>query len=127
MGPPPRKFTILDLMLLVAATAIGFAIMRAYSLEALRNDLAPYPDLPKVLLTAWAYVVATLPVPAAWSVALLACRLRRPRPRWRRLASRPGFVASGAVGLVIAIRIAGFLTLMARTVGNPSYNLILLR
>ena len=34
-------------------------------------------------------------------------------------------VASGAVGLVIAIRIAGFLTLLARTVGNPSYDLSL--
>ena len=35
MGPSPRKFTVLDVMLLVAGTAVGLAIMRAYNLNSL--------------------------------------------------------------------------------------------
>jgi hypothetical protein len=121
MGTPSRRFSVLDGMFLVAASAIGFAVMRSYSLEVLHNNLTPYPALPRALLTAWAYAIATMPIPAVWAVVLFACRLRRPRPPWRRLVNQPGFVACGAVSLVIAIRLTGFLTLVARTLGNPFY------
>jgi hypothetical protein len=54
-----------------------------------------------------------------WSIGLFVLSLRRPRPRLRRLARQPGFVACGAVTLVAAIRLLGFFTLLARTIGNP--------
>jgi len=118
-----RRCTLLDVMALIAATAIGFSLARTYSLEVLSNDLKHYPFLPRVLLTSWAYILAVLPVPAMWSIALFGLSLRRPRPDLRRLARQPGFVAAGAVTLVGAIRLAGFLTLIARTLGNRSYTL----
>ena len=113
-----RRCTLLDVMALIAATAIGFSLARTYSLEVLSNDFKRYPFLPRVLLTSWAYILAVLPVPAMWSIALFGLSLRRPRPDLRRLARQPGFVAAGAVTLVVAIRLAGFLTLIARTIGN---------
>jgi hypothetical protein len=118
--PQTRRFQLLDGMFLIAATAIGFAITRAYALEVLNNDLTPYPVLPRILLTIWACILATLPIPVMWSIAVFLLHLRRPRTRLRRLADQPGFVACGAVALVAAIWLVGLLTLLARTVGNRS-------
>jgi hypothetical protein len=78
-----------------------------------------YPSIPRILLTIWTYILAMLPVPVLWSIALFGLGLRRPRPALRRLVRQPGFVAAGAVALVAAIRLAGFFTLIVRTIGNP--------
>jgi hypothetical protein len=121
----PRRFHVLDGMVLIAATAVGFAIARAYALEVLNNNLAPYPVVPRILLTIWSFILATLPVPVMWSIAVFLLHLRRPRPRLRLLADRPGFVACGAVTLVVAIRLIGFVTLLARTIGNRYYTVSL--
>jgi hypothetical protein len=118
-----RRCTLLDVMALIAATAVGFSLARTYSQAVLGNDLKPYPFLPRVLLTIWAYLLAILPVPAMWSIAVLGLSLRRPRRDLRRLTRQPGFVACGAVTLVSAIRLMGFLTLLARTLGNRFYTM----
>jgi hypothetical protein len=115
-----RRCTLLDVMALIAATAIGFYLVRTYSLNVLNSDLTHYPFIPRLLLTIWAAILAVLPVPALWSIALLGLRLRRPRPDLRRLVRQPGFVAAGAVTLVAAVRMAGFLVLIARTFGRTT-------
>jgi len=121
--PQNRRCTLLDAMVLVAATAIGLSLARTYSREALNNNLEGYPSLPKVLLSIWAAIVAVLPVPAMWSIALFGLGLRQPRPALRRLVRQPGIVAAGAVTLVAAIRLVGFITLIARTPSNRFYTL----
>jgi hypothetical protein len=113
-----RRCTLLDVMALIAATALGFYLVRTYSLNVLNSDLTHYPLIPRLLLTIWAAILAVLPVPALWSIALFGLRLRRPRPDLRRLVRQPGFVAAGAVTLVAAVRLAGFLVLIARTFGR---------
>ena len=115
-----RKCTLLDVMALIAATAIGLYFVRTYSLEALNSNLEHYPLIPRILLTIWAAILAVLPLPALWSIALFGLRLRRPRPALRRLVRQPGFVAAGAVTLVSAVRLAGFFVLMARTFGHTT-------
>jgi hypothetical protein len=115
---PSRRCTLVDAMTLVAATALGLSLVRAYTLEILNVDMTLYPLIPRVLLGIWVRIVASLPMPAMWSIAVFALGLRQPRPPLRRLLRRPGFVAAGAVTLVAAIRLAGFLVLIARTVGN---------
>jgi hypothetical protein len=121
--PQIRRCTLLDAMVLVAATAIGLSLARTYSQEALNNNLESYPLFPKVLLSIWAAIVAVLPVPAMWSIALFGLGLRQPRPVLRRLVRQPGIVAAGAVTLVAAIRLVGFITLIARTPNNRFYTL----
>jgi hypothetical protein len=115
-----RRCTLLDVMALIAATAIGFYLVRTYSLNVLDSDLTHYPFIPRILLTIWATILAVLPVPILWSIALFGLRLRRPRPALRRLVREPGFVATGAVTLVVAVRLAGFLVLIARTFGRTT-------
>jgi hypothetical protein len=119
--PQSRKCTLLDAMTLVAATAVGLSVVRTYTLDILNIDLTPYPLIPSFLLAIWVRIVALLPLPAIWSIAVFALGLRRPRPPLRRLVRRPGFVATGAVCLVAAIKLAGFLVLIARTIGNRFY------
>jgi hypothetical protein len=118
-----RRCTLLDAMILIAATAIGFGLARAYSLVVLNNELTPYPLVPKVFLTVWVHILAALPVVAMWSIGVFVLNWRRPRRPLRQLARQPGFVASGAVTLVSLVRLGGFLTLMARTFRNRFYTL----
>jgi hypothetical protein len=121
---PCRKFSILDAMVLVAATAVGLAFLRA-SVGDFSELGARMQDSVRVLAGpldhwgAWGLAIystcvqaAALSIPFgwAWSVAILLLRLRRPRPRRRRLACQPGAIAcySAAITLVPAItRVVG--------------------
>jgi hypothetical protein len=81
-----RKLTLADIMLLVAATAIGLAFTRSL------GHLPP-GSLHQVALAS--------PVLAAWSVAMLVLRLRQPRPRLSRLVKQPGAIACGLATLLV--------------------------
>ena len=86
---PDRRFSVLDAMILIAATAFGLAFSRAYFREyfqARHNQ--------ELHWLRWAIVagalrsIVYLPVLASWSLALVILRLRIPRPRRRRLVLR---------------------------------------
>jgi hypothetical protein len=113
-----RKCTLLDAMVLIAATAFGLTLVRTYAVDALSMDFTPIPSVPRLALTVWAHILAVFPLPVLWSIALFGLGVRRPRVPLRRLVRQPGFVAAGAVALVAAIRLMGFLTLIARTLVN---------
>src|SRR3954468_8436504 len=68
-----RRFTLFDAMVLIAATAIGMAVSRAF-LRAL-PAYAGKGSLPRY------QVAAASPCLAAWTLALLALRRRPPHPR----------------------------------------------
>jgi hypothetical protein len=80
-----RRFTLLDAMILVAATAIGLAAWRAARPGVQKRSEATVPVA--ILL-------------AAWTWATLLVRHRPPRPPLRRLMSRPG--DAGSVAAVLA-------------------------
>ena len=75
---PKRRLTLLDVMILVAATAIALALARA--------TVSPVQPDGEAIVVAWAFLT-----PLSWAVLLL--RLKRPRPGLRRLTSRPGDAA----------------------------------
>jgi hypothetical protein len=95
------RFTILDAMALVAASAFGVALSRAYYVEiaSVRGSGSVAMEYrTRVYLTA----VFVLP----FAAALLWCRLRRPCRSTRRLAREPGVGALLAVAVtVVAIAI----------------------
>ena len=111
-----RHFTIGDAMILVAAAALGFALMRLppwnYSYEA--------PDPRTALL--WRFFNATTPLILALAPAWLVLRLRRPRPRLHALLRRPGS-ASGFAALAasIACAVLGLGSLSMRVPGSVPY------
>ncbi len=95
----PRKATILDAMILVAAAACGLALSRAMDgpNEGSLNWFGRTAD-------GLVRISAVLPFLMTFTPAVLLMRLRRPRPRWRKLARQPGVAACSAamVPMVVA-------------------------
>jgi hypothetical protein len=89
-GPPCRRFTLLDGMILVGVAAVGFAGYRA--------GLDLYSDWP---LRVRMYVEAFLLL-ASWLVLIF--RFRRPRPSIRLMTRQPGAVACFAVVAVQVVQ-----------------------
>jgi hypothetical protein len=97
-GPSSRPFNLLDAIILVAATALGFAGMRLC-----REIGIPYAYAERPIFRGF-YTVS--PLLAAWTVAVPFLALRGPRPRLRRLARQPGLAACVSAALVIVAEIA---------------------
>ena len=131
-----RRFRLLDAMILVAATALGFAITQwighatdgEVSWGALREEFRECVDqyTGKVclgvtqeaailgLMTAW----LIMPLAAMWTLALIPIRLLGPRPRLRRLARQPGIVATCAAGVTIVF--LGLCVMVAALLAEPA-------
>jgi hypothetical protein len=90
-----RRFTTLDAMILIMATAVGLGLARATFEEGIRLDSAGG--------IAALVIFGTTPCAASWSIACLVIRLRRPRPRRRRLVRQAGFQASIAASVSFAL------------------------
>ncbi len=109
-GDARRRFTLFDAMALVAAIAAGLALARewvrtttmmgilASPEEGLLSDLAP---LTRQVVLGW-------PVVTMATLALVALRLRRPRPPRRRLFAPPGVVACVVVVCVVGLDLAHY-------------------
>lgn len=89
-----RQFTLLDAMILVGASAIGFWLMRCHgSFEVWPPFFSLfYPSLIGVVLFNFGFLLASL------TTAMLILRLRSPRPSLRRLFCQPSI----QVGLAFA-------------------------
>ncbi len=99
-----RRFTLLDAMVLVAATAVGIAAAQG-SAEPIRRSLLGLTTFSQPLR----FLVVASPLLTPWSVALLGLALRPPRPPLRRLLGRPGIaalMASPVLAPLVAIRVA---------------------
>lgn len=96
-----RRFTLLDAMILVAATAAGLAGMRLYYPEFL-TEARYRPDPHGWAISVILWVEASLPLFLAWTLAFLVLRFRRPRPPIRRVLRQPGPAAVSAVALTFA-------------------------
>jgi hypothetical protein len=116
----PRKFTILDGMILVAATAGGFALWRAVG-DTLGRHLGnvPFGAFSWFSSIVYRVVEAAFPLLAVLTPTVLIWRLRRPRPRWRRLMRQPGMAALCAALIPIATSLVG-LRQIASLLANPA-------
>jgi hypothetical protein len=115
---PARKFSLLDAMDLIAATAVGLTIDYVFWSDMHGWDgavLKHFRDL-----TA-AGIILSVPVAAMWTVATLALQLRRPRYRLRRLLQRLGIAACCAATVALALG-AGLViwTMRGASVSYPS-------
>jgi hypothetical protein len=112
--PPARRFTLIDAMVLMAATAVGLGLAKEYSQDLLyflqgnRVSPRPWESWPGILVsTALRGMAVTLPCGMAWTLGVLALRLRQPRPAWRRLARQPGLVACLVAPIPVALALVG--------------------
>lgn len=102
---PPRRFTLLDGMIAVAALAAGLGLARCLGLGIDREFHGRMWTDARLFFRSWMIdefvvqlfrlgTVATLSA----TLAVFAWRLRRPRPGWRRMAGQPGMAAALAAG-----------------------------
>ncbi len=119
-GPAPvRRFTLLDGMILVAAAAMAMGLLRGplgtISVgDLIRTPWVSYPGWPHQFVLH--LIAIATPLAASATLASLALRLAKPRPRWRRLARQPGLMACLAAGIAWAV---GALYLVARALWFP--------
>lgn len=120
MPRTPRRFGLLDAMILVAAIAIGLTWSRFQSTrpEYLVNSfgsiteanaaevlsLAGRPAL-ATLARIWRWMALSVPCVTTLALGLLVVRLRKPRPRGGRVFLQPGAAACGAVAVAVALEI----------------------
>jgi hypothetical protein len=86
-----RRWALLDAMILVGAIAVGLGAARWW------YDQPGYVNPSALDAQSVCELIAWLLLPL--SPALIGVRLRRPRPRWRRLVRQPGFQANLLVGM----------------------------
>jgi hypothetical protein len=117
-----RRITLLDLLILVAATAVGLALLRVCMSVLTTETLSNQPGalIRSYIIRAESYAVALL---APWSVALLVLSLRRPRLPFARLARGPGFIACAAATSGMAIHLTLCLAQFLR-IGRPTLNAV---
>ncbi len=106
---PGRRPTPADALILALATALAVPgwwwVWRWYPgpgkdlADAIALGLAGWPTREAGFLL----MCCSVPVAAAWTVALIPLRLRRPRPPRRRLAGQPGLAATVGAGGSLAI------------------------
>ena len=98
-----RRFTLVDGMILVAASAVALVIFRTIV------------EAPHAIEMFWTRILAaTFGVLFAGTPTLLFLRLRHPRPTLHRLSRQPGFVASltGSAILALGLLAIGFFGLL---------------
>jgi hypothetical protein len=120
-----RRFTLLDGMILVAATACGLAVDRAIQSSLNLKDSDLFGTIAGLLGNRnfrglGVLVVAfSVPVVAGLNLALIPLGLLKPRPRVRRLACRPGWMAACAVALALVFESVVLLMMVMSEVFGP--------
>jgi hypothetical protein len=96
-----RAFRISDMIVLIAATAIGLGLLRFMAANGclFRTESI----VPEYTYRAQCGYELLFPFLWAWTLAFLMLRLRRPRPRLQRLARQPGMAACSAAALALAV------------------------
>jgi hypothetical protein len=114
---PQRRLTLLDVMVLVAATACVFALYRWYdfikfyaNLFSETGGMWTRATSTRCAIARVGHLVPYLLWPAqlvlsVWTLALFGLRWVPPRPPRRRLATQPGTVACGLVSLVVVVEV----------------------
>jgi hypothetical protein len=108
---PPRKFSLADAMVLIAAIALGFCLVRLTfpswsDIRSAKGGMSTF----LIIQNTGQLVVPFL---VTLTFALLMLRLRRPRPRLRRVLSQPGSTACIAATIAIVVEIAWIGSLLA--------------
>ena len=114
-----RRITIADVMVLVAATAPAILVARIV-LTYIHYYGAPRSPFTPILRTLGLWASALMPCVVSWMLALVALRFRHPRPRSRRLARQPGWLAISLGSVLVAIG-AGIIAPTLHFAGSMSF------
>jgi hypothetical protein len=103
-----RPFTLLDGMILVAATAGGFGLCRAIFVERFAQLWTSRPVSGRIALT----YLFSQPCVVMEMIGYIVICLRQPRPRLRRIMDQPGMVACMTVVGFLSFTILSFAAIL---------------
>ncbi len=111
-GHCPRRFTLGDGLLAVAALAAGFAMVRNWTQPHWCADPAHMYSFPRAAASTARQVYQAVAVGGTWTIpfamaftpVILVARFRRPRPQFARITQEPGIIASAAAMVIMVIR-----------------------
>jgi hypothetical protein len=115
---PPRRFGLIDAMILVAATAIGIAWGRGDLIATVQAKVIPtgtvFSNTMRTRPVRFSDRLGTFRLGAlrllgCWTLAVLVIRLRPPRPRRVRLMCQPGMLAVATATTYTVVVAASFL------------------
>src|SRR4051794_5949557 len=86
---PTRRFTLADLLILVAAAGVALMVLILHLRQEERADIDRSRP-PTVVVTFTQWILGLLPFLVMAAFALLLMRFRRPRPSRRRVFRQPG-------------------------------------
>ncbi len=116
MPTPKRYFTLVDVVILIAAKAGGLALLRP-ALDDLKF-LGGW-DWAEIAISLFHGLLYAPPLLIAWSAGILALSLRQPRPPLGVLARSPGFLIN--IAALVGSLLAFFDYLTQTRVHPPSY------
>jgi hypothetical protein len=116
-GQGPRSRTLLEMMGLVAAAACGLALFRSIREAWSQISVGSGGNSGTLAMKALSESFKdALPLLVLATLALVALRLRRPRPALKKLARQPGILACGVASLFLCCVSAA--TLLASLIGG---------
>jgi hypothetical protein len=131
-GRPVRRFGLVDVMILVAATAAGLAWGRDALVATVRAERIPtgmvFSNQMHMRPVEFAdrlqtFRSGTSRLLACWTLAVLVIRLRPPRPRPARLMCQPGTVAvATATAYTVAVAAGFLLAFVIRAKYKPAWS-----
>jgi hypothetical protein len=132
----PRRFTVGDGLLVVAALAAGFAMVRQWTNPKWCADPLYLFSFPRPAPSTTRRVYHAIAVGGTWSIpfaiaftpVILVARFFHPRPRFERISHQPGIVACAAALVIMVLRplpdalgyVLQYLTLTSSPIHLPS-------
>jgi len=118
----PRRFTLIDAMVLIAATAIALVPIRIFLWESWH-----FPDelsAAEIWRTGLDVNVNLIPLALTLSFALSLLGMRKPRPNIRRVYRRPGMAACTAALVYAVLSVTGYVGFLYFTnaLGNVKFD-----
>jgi hypothetical protein len=107
----PRKFTLLDTMILIAAMAIALVPIRLFLWENWH-----FPEehtVPEIWRTGLEINVSLVPLAVSLSMALWLLALKKPRPSLRRVFRKPGIAACTVTLVYFILSSLGYLIFLS--------------
>src|SRR5580700_2968913 len=101
-----RKFTLVDAMVLIAATAIAFVPIRLFLWE--NWHFPEERSVPEIWRAGLEINVSLVPLALSLSAAILLLAMKKPRPNIRRALRRPGIAACTVALLYAALSAIGY-------------------
>ncbi len=120
-----RKFTLIDAMVLIAATGIALVPTRNLYIWISPGSLLEIRNSDDLWNFGRGVHLILIPLVLTWATALWVLRLRQPRPRLRRVFRQPGMASCTAILCYVLFTLTNSIAVIYRQFGYESLSAFL--